>query len=286
MICDETTSVLYEAIHRDSGERYAIKVPKSGNTQTRREAALLPTIRHSHIMPVRAVLETENGPALVLPFAEGGDLLGVLQEGPLPEYDAKRIFYGLLAATSFLHGQNVWHRDIKAENIMLMKSLDDPESALLADFGFARRFDCDVYDGPPWGSTHYLAPELYEGLPYTKAVDIWALGITLYGTLVGAFPFDPWDHERMAQEIMDGLPNLFQSDDIPYISEWGRDLVRAMLDWDPGYRITADEALGHPWFDAVRGEAEFAEGLGKFQSVARKEAELAKDPGHGQSEVG
>jgi serine/threonine protein kinase len=74
----------------------------------------------------------------------------------------------------------------------------------------------------------------------------------------------------MADAILDGLPSLFESDELPWISEMGQDLIRAMLQRDPEDRPTAEEALAHPWFDAVR-EVELSEDGMKFASETTNE---------------
>jgi serine/threonine protein kinase len=254
VISDEFTSVILQALDQQTGDRVALKIPKPGNTQTTCEAAIVPELDHPCILNLRDTIPTENGPCLIFPFAEGRDLFSVIQDGPIPECEAQRIFYNVLHALNYLHQRQICHRDVKPENILLMNPAYDPSSAVLSDFGFAAEFKTGICHDKPCGSPQYAAPELYAQVPYTSAVDIWALGMALHGALTATFPFDASDPAVMTESIMRELPLLFASEELPYISELGQDLIRAMLQRDPENRITASEALAHPWFDAVREE--------------------------------
>jgi serine/threonine protein kinase len=247
-IADESTTEIYEAYHRDTGELCAIKLPKKGCLQIAQELECFRQISHDYIISPKEVLDTPNGPALVLPYARGGDLYGWIAGSPLSEDCAKRLTFYLLNALEYLHHQNFWHRDIKTENILVMDDCFSSESIVLSDFGYCKKFDKGVCDNEFCGSPHYSAPELFMGRPYTEKVDIWALGITLYGCLTSAMPYEAEDRASMVRDIVDGLPDLFRLRSLEDLSEQCRDFLDWLLTADPEKRPSAEDALAHPWF--------------------------------------
>jgi serine/threonine protein kinase len=268
LISEETTSLVYQVKDQEIGEKFAMKFPKPGNTQTLQEHKMLRRLSHPHIVELRDIVKTANGPSLVLPFAAGGDLFSIVERGPIPESQAKPILYFLLKAINYLHQQKIWHRDIKPENILFLKQEFGPECVVLSDFGYAREFPAGVARDEPCGSPHYAAPEMFQGVPYTEAVDIWAFGITMYVTLTGRMPFGHSDPPQMVAEILKRPEHLFSGSEIPPISESGKELIRQMLKLRPEDRISADRAMNHPYFEPVRRE-EFSEDDDKSNSRER-----------------
>jgi serine/threonine protein kinase len=260
LISEEKTSRVYKGLDRASEQEFAVKVPKFGNVQTSQEAAILPMLSHPQIIELKDVIATDNGPCLIFPFAHGGDLFNHILSGALPESDAQAIFYNVIQAVNYLHMRDIWHRDLKPENILFMTTKCGPDSVVLTDFGFADEFPSGICDSKFCGSRNYAAPELHLIKPYTSAVDIWSLGVSLYVSLTASFPFDT---RVSTEEILNGLPRLFQLGVIPEISASGQELVRWMLHPVPEDRPTAKQVLEHSWFDSVRnrqtseGETEF-----------------------------
>jgi serine/threonine protein kinase len=253
-ITRDQSSRLWKAIDSRDDSPVVIKLPPPGTQQTKREASALSQFRHPHIIRMLESFDTADGPAIVLPFARGGDLLEVIATQPIPETDMKQIAYRLLDALSYLHGNNVIHRDVKPENMFVMTRDLSADGVVLADFGFARQCEDGVCGDEFCGSPCYSAPELVERDPYTTKVDMWAFGITLCACLTRRFPFKSRDRQRLFGEIAGGLPVLKDPTYLKDISEHGRDLIRQLLQVDPSTRISADQALDHPWFDDVRHE--------------------------------
>jgi serine/threonine protein kinase len=250
-IADESTTEIYEGYNRNTRELCVIKLPKKGCLQIAQELECFHQISNDYIISPKEVLETPNGPALVLPFARGGDLYSWISEVPLSEDCAKRLTFYLLNALEYLHRQNLWHRDIKPENILVMDECFSPESIVLSDFGYCKKFDDGICDSEFCGSSHYCAPELFLEKPCTEKVDIWALGITLYGCLTSAMPYNADDHSSMVQDIVDGLPDLFRLRSLEHFSKECRDLLDWLLTADPEKRPSAEDALAHPWFSEM-----------------------------------
>jgi serine/threonine protein kinase len=123
------------------------------------------------------------------------------------------------------------------------------ESVVLCDFGLAREFESGFCDDEFCGSREYAAPELFRRESYTNKVDMWALGITLYGCLTGIPAASKANLER---EILSGLPNIFNVEEAQYLSMDAEDLIRNLLNPNPVFRLSAKDAMEHHWFDSVR----------------------------------
>ena len=178
----------------------------------------------------------------------GSDLLAALaNRGSFNEGDARLIMRQLLMALDRVHGAGVVHRDIKLDNILL-PSADDLTEIKLCDFGLTGI----VTPSEPRLSTRcgtplYVAPEvLARDCRYDTKVDMWSAGVVLYMLLAGSPPFYSSTLQGILQRIESGEISLSGP-------AWGRvtpeakDFVRALLTKDPERRLSAEEAMAHPW---------------------------------------
>jgi serine/threonine protein kinase len=119
-----------------------------------------------------------------------GDLLAmVMREGKLSEEDSSKYIRSLLVALEYLHAQNLVHRDVKLENILISKNSDGEPRVVLTDLGLVSA--CDSEDAcltKALGSIGYIAPEVFRG-SYGKKADIYSVGCVLYVLLSGTMPF-------------------------------------------------------------------------------------------------
>eukprot|EP00747_Dinoflagellata_sp_TGD_P162976 gnl/TRDRNA2_/TRDRNA2_181187_c0_seq1.p1 gnl/TRDRNA2_/TRDRNA2_181187_c0~~gnl/TRDRNA2_/TRDRNA2_181187_c0_seq1.p1 ORF type:complete len:518 (+),score=81.11 gnl/TRDRNA2_/TRDRNA2_181187_c0_seq1:58-1611(+) len=229
----------------------------------RREAELLATLDHSHVVRLYEYGEdTWRGQiVLILEYLPGGDLEKLVEkQGAVDEAFVARIVRQILVAVGYMHANGVVHRDIKPPNVMLTKArLEDDPHCKLIDFGLATRLD-----GPPRecaGSPGYLAPEVARmqqlGRPYfTPKADVWSVGISALHMLIGEVPFggatDPAETVcqrirayKAFEDIGCDLRTLRESG----VSEEAEDFLRWLLAEDPTGRPTAHEALEHPWLE-------------------------------------
>ncbi|XP_067623063.1 serine/threonine-protein kinase SIK3 [Eurosta solidaginis] len=153
------------------------------------EIATLECVHHPNILKLFEVVETLGRVYLVTEWIRGGELYNhITQGGPLREIHAAPLYKQLLLAVKHMHSLGFVHRDIKAENVLLLSE----DRLKLADFGFSTQLinganqKLDTFCGSP----PYAAPELFSDDHYIGApVDIWALGILLYFMVVGNMPF-------------------------------------------------------------------------------------------------
>lgn len=209
---------------------------------------------HPHIAKYIDQIDCDEGKCLLQEYAHGQDLFSLMEEQEcLNETQARKILSQLLNAIKHLHRHNIVHRDIKLENVIIN---DDYELKLI-DFGLSVKIknDSSLYDIS--GSQSYLSPEILEmtKLPQSKAgygrpVDLWACGVVLYVLLSGAFPF--WHEDSIAMfNLIRNCEWQFEEDDWEFISTDARDLISKLLTRNPKIRLTAEEALQHPWFNQL-----------------------------------
>ncbi|KAH7098511.1 hypothetical protein BKA62DRAFT_832486 [Auriculariales sp. MPI-PUGE-AT-0066] len=228
--------------HRLTSTRVAIKqIPKALSAQLTREIHHHRRLHHPHVTQLFEVIATESYIWLVTELCAGGELFDYLVEkGRLSEDEARRIFGQLCLAVGYVHEQGVVHRDLKLENVLL----DERCRVKLGDFGFTREFERGNLLDTYCGTTGYAAPEMLQGRRYTgQEVDVWSLGIIFYALLTGSLPFDDDDEDVMRDKIIKG-----EYEDVEWLTDEARDLVRGILVKEPTKRLTIAQILGHKWF--------------------------------------
>lgn len=253
MIGSGTFSVVREAIHKPTGQKYAIKcIKREGLTAEdlealKTEVAILKEMNHPNIMILHDFFQEEKYYYLVTEFMAGGELFDrIVEKSYYSEREARDLVKLLLEAIKYCHDSDIVHRDLKPENLLLT-SKDDDASIKLADFGFAKKVEIDG-EGlvTACGTPGYVAPEILEGHSYGKSVDIWSIGVITYILLCGYPPFHDDNHNALFRKIKKGK---FQYD-APYwdhVSEEAKDLINKMLVVNPADRWNAGQLLDHKW---------------------------------------
>mmetsp|Transcript_7555 Transcript_7555/g.16440 ORF Transcript_7555/g.16440 Transcript_7555/m.16440 type:complete len:543 (-) Transcript_7555:288-1916(-) len=249
-----------ECIHRSSWRTYAIKtIDKSKILRLdhlQNEIRLLKSIDHEGILNMVDYYEDADYVHIITEKYSGGDLFDRIVErtdpaaGCYSEDGAAGMMARLLEAVAYLHERNIVHRDIKPENILFASSANDDRPTLI-DFGLSRRHDSmrEPLMTNPVGTSYYMSPELLAG-SYDRSCDLWAVGIIAYILLCGYPPFNGPTDNDVYEAI--GVGNLeFREKHWNNKSRDAMDFVLALLKRDPKERMTAEEALAHPWI--VRG---------------------------------
>jgi len=252
-----------KCIHRTSGEKYAVKSIRRSYPSTIKASGLAREIRmlrrvqkHRNIVRLADVYEDEDYVHIITDICEGGELFDRISEmsskrskGSPPcftESNAARILYQILNAVSYLHEQGIVHRDIKPENI-LFETAEEDSPIKIVDFGLSRTH----YGShePPMraivGTPYYIAPEVLRK-NYTKSCDVWSVGIIAYILLCGYPPFNGSNNNETHEAILRGS-YCFPREEWQYISSEAVDFIIRMLQIDPSRRMTAVQALNHPW---------------------------------------
>jgi serine/threonine-protein kinase len=174
-----------------------------------REAQMAAGLSHPNIVPIHHVDETQGFVYFVMAYIAGETLAErVAQRGPLPPHQAGRVLREVAWALTYAHSNNLVHRDIKADNILLEQAT---ERALVTDFGIANVADVDArtHDGHIAGSPHYASPEQIAGQPIDAASDLYSLGIVGFLALTGRLPFDaPTTREVIAMHLNTRPPSI------------------------------------------------------------------------------
>ncbi|CAG8495085.1 417_t:CDS:2 [Ambispora gerdemannii] len=228
-----------------------------------REVELLKFMNHPNVVHLHDTIDTSTHLCLVMEYVAGGELFDYVSDyyEQTSETDAKRIFLQLVNVVAYLHDNNIVHRDLKLENILLTErgpSLTGP-IIKLTDFGLARTIDpSSPILTTRCGSEEYAAPELLLSGAYDgRQTDIWSLGIILYVLLVGYLPFDlePGQRRRFISKIAQADYEFPKSEKETgrrsTISAEAKDLVKIILQSNPKKRATLDQIRQHPWLEGV-----------------------------------
>ena len=172
--------------------------PKERQTFQRRflrEAKTLATLDHPNIVVIHDYGEVEGEDAyyIAMEYIEGVRFNDLLRRGPLEQGRALRLVGQVCSALRYAHQRGVIHRDIKHSNVMVRRGHDGSEQIKVVDFGIAKMMEDEggiTMTGVVLGSAHFMAPEQARGQPLDQRVDIYAVGVLLYCSLVGRYPFD------------------------------------------------------------------------------------------------
>ncbi|KAL2139033.1 hypothetical protein VTI28DRAFT_5871 [Corynascus sepedonium] len=265
-------SVVKECLHIDTGRYYAAKVINKRlmagrEHMVRNEIAVLKKVSmgHQNILTLVDYFETMNNLYLVTDLALGGELFDrICRKGSYYESDAADLIRAVLSAVAYLHDHGIVHRDLKPENL-LFRTPEDNADLLIADFGLSRIMDEEKFHvlTTTCGTPGYMAPEIFKKIGHGKPVDIWALGVITYFLLCGYTPFDrDSDFEEM-QAILNADYSFTPLEYWRGVSESAKDFIRRCLTIDPAKRMTAHEALQHPFVAGWARAAAGGEGADK-----------------------
>ncbi|XP_030636274.1 calcium/calmodulin-dependent protein kinase type II delta 1 chain isoform X4 [Chanos chanos] len=246
-------SVVRRCMKISTGQEYAAKIINTKKLSARdhqkleREARICRLLKHPNIVRLHDSISEEGFHYLVFDLVTGGELFeDIVAREYYSEADASHCIQQILEAVLHCHQMGVVHRDLKPENLLLASKLKGA-AVKLADFGLAIEVQGDQQ---AWfgfaGTPGYLSPEVLRKDPYGKPVDMWACGVILYILLVGYPPFWDEDQHRLYQQIKAGAYD-FPSPEWDTVTPEAKDLINKMLTINPVKRITAAEALKHPW---------------------------------------
>ncbi|XP_043917523.1 calcium/calmodulin-dependent protein kinase type II subunit delta isoform X2 [Protopterus annectens] len=246
-------SVVRRCMKISTGQEYAAKIINTKKLSARdhqkleREARICRLLKHPNIVRLHDSISEEGFHYLVFDLVTGGELFeDIVAREYYSEADASHCIQQILESVNHCHTNGIVHRDLKPENLLLA-SKSKGAAVKLADFGLAIEVQGDQQ---AWfgfaGTPGYLSPEVLRKDPYGKPVDMWACGVILYILLVGYPPFWDEDQHRLYQQIKAGAYD-FPSPEWDTVTPEAKDLINKMLTINPAKRISATEALKHPW---------------------------------------
>ncbi|XP_062237385.1 calcium/calmodulin-dependent protein kinase (CaM kinase) II beta 1 isoform X14 [Platichthys flesus] len=246
-------SVVRRCVKLCTGQENAAKIINTKKLSARdhqkleREARICRLLKHPNIVRLHDSISEEGFHYLLFDLVTGGELFeDIVAREYYSEADASHCIQQILEAVLHCHQMGVVHRDLKPENLLLASKCKNA-AVKLADFGLAIEVQGDQQ---AWfgfaGTPGYLSPEVLRKEAYGKPVDIWACGVILYILLVGYPPFWDEDQHKLYQQIKAGAYD-FPSPEWDTVTPEAKNLINQMLTINPAKRITAQEALKHPW---------------------------------------
>ena len=242
----------------DDGSLYAIKairkdvlIETEQVESTKLERDILLECDHPFLCGMDYVFQNDMRLYFVMPFVRGGELYKhFLKNKRFPEHQVKFYAVQIALAIGYLHNKDIWHRDLKLENILI----DETGYLKLIDFGLAKILKETEMSQSFWGTPEYLAPEMVSQKGHDKAVDWWALGVLIYEMLIGVTPFYNRSRNLMLMKIQQSkiiFPNKTKYR-IDYSDEV-QDVIWKLLAKKRGKRLGSiddvEEVLMHPWFE-------------------------------------
>ncbi|KAI4341850.1 hypothetical protein MLD38_026524 [Melastoma candidum] len=246
-------SVVWHARHRVHGTEVAIKEIATGKLNKKLQESLiseihiLKKINHPNIIRLHDIIEVPGKIHLVLEYCKGGDLsMYINRHGRVPEEIAKHFMQQLAMGLKVLRDNNLIHRDLKPQNLLLSTS-EDRSILKIADFGFARSLQPKGLAETLCGSPLYMAPEIMQLQKYDAKADLWSVGAILYQLVTGRTPFNGNNQIQLLQNIVKSNELQFPPN-LKDLSSDCKDLCQKLLRRNPVERLTFEEFFNHPFF--------------------------------------
>ncbi|KAI9305458.1 protein serine/threonine kinase [Cunninghamella echinulata] len=282
--------IVYKAQNRETNEVVALKRIRLDNEEEGvpctaiREISLLKELKHQNIVRLYDVLHKERKLILVFEYLDS-DLKKFLDSngGDIDELTIKQMMYQLLKGIAFCHAHRVLHRDLKPQNLLINKKGE----LKLGDFGLARAFGIPVRSySRDVVTLWYRAPDVLMGSKqYSTSIDLWSAGC-IFAEMVSGSPLFPGssvsDQLQCIFKVLgtpteENWPNVSQVPEykrdfeifapiplesiLPKLDALGIDLLKKLIEYPPEKRITASDALQHPYFDELRKKEQSTENL-------------------------
>ncbi|XP_071738908.1 calcium-dependent protein kinase 26-like [Rutidosis leptorrhynchoides] len=240
-------------VEKSTGKEYACKtiakrklVEQEDVDDVRREIQIMHHMAgHPNIISIVDAYEDAVSVYLIMELCAGGELFDrIIERGHYTEKKAADLSRVIVSVMEACHSLGVMHRDLKPENFLFV-NWDEEAPLKSIDFGLSVFFKPGEMFHDTCGTAYYMAPEVLRK-QYDKGCDVWSAGVIIYILLCGIPPF--WDEteDGIYTKILEGELDL-ESEPWPSVSDSAKDLIRGMLERDVTMRITAHEALNHPW---------------------------------------
>ena len=249
--------VVHLVTHNDTKQERAMKIiekkeeSKALDNEIMNEIDILKKIDHPNILKIFEFYNANKCYYLITEYCKDGELFDKIgKESPFDEKSTAYMMFQILSAVSYCHAVNIVHRDLKPENIMIAKKDVHGYRVKIIDFGTATIFEKRKFENKLIGSSYYIAPEVLLK-KYDEKCDLWSCGVIMYILLCSLPPFNGNDDEEIYKSIHKGKFDL-ETGVWKKISSEAKDLIRKLLDKNSKTRISAEEALIHPWFKKLK----------------------------------
>jgi len=253
-------SIVYLGVNKSTGGKFAIKVinkkdlGKDYEKNLKMEVDILKKVNHPNIIALKELFDTPEKLYLVMELVTGGELFDkIVEKGSYTEAEASQLVRKIVSAVEYLHSIDIVHRDLKPENLLL-KSADNDLEVALADFGLSKIVGQQMMMQTACGTPSYVAPEVLNASGYGKEVDMWSIGVITYILLCGFPPFYGDTVPEIFEQIMEAnfdYPEEYWGS----VSKEAKDFVNKLLVVETSDRLSAPQALSHPWLLGATGNA-------------------------------
>mmetsp|Transcript_21315 Transcript_21315/g.60353 ORF Transcript_21315/g.60353 Transcript_21315/m.60353 type:complete len:784 (+) Transcript_21315:135-2486(+) len=242
--------IVYSCKKKGTKDEFAVKMIDKVETplaDIMQEAAMLQKLEHPCIVKLHAVYHEKAFVCMVMDIYKGGDMIEGMQlhwkqAGMLPISVVGNVSKQMMESIAFLHATSVVHRDVKGDNYLMdRKDIQNPACRIfLSDFGTVRELKEGERLNSKCGTKTYWAPEFFS-LDYSLKVDVWAVGIAIFGLGTGRFPFKG-EEEVKSKKLM--FPTRF--------AKPCAELLKKVLERKESARPSAGQALNHPFVRSLR----------------------------------
>ena len=251
-IGDGSFSTVRKLKARDTGEKRALKSIHKKSLQSEEErlsvfteVSILKTLDHPNILRLHEFYQDEKNYYIITELCIGGELFErIISANNISEGVAAEYMRQLLSVLVYLHDRNIAHRDLKPENLLMVNaSRDSPVKVI--DFGSSKVYSPGEIMQERVGTPYYIAPEVLRN-HYTEKCDVWSAGVIMYIMLCGFPPFGGASDKEIMHKVSIGKFS-FPSPEWDNISFEAKDFIERLVNINETTRLTAREALSHPW---------------------------------------
>ena len=218
------------------------------------EINILRTMDHPGILKIFEFYSSKQNYSIVTELCPGGELFQqIIDKGPFNEKYSAYVMYQIFSAVNYCHKMHIVHRDLKPENILIVgKDREGLPTIKICDFGTSKMFEKGAVERKLVGSSYYIAPEVLKK-HYNEKCDVWSCGVIMYILLSARPPFGGEDDNEIMERVSTGKYDL-ESPPFNKLSKNSIDLIKRLLTMDPEQRISAEQALNHPWFKEFKSQ--------------------------------
>jgi len=247
---------VYRVVCKKTGQEFAAKHILCKRASEKRrvwdEIEILRSIEHCALVSLHRVYsdftdKSSDEIVEILEYLPGGELFSrILQSTDriITELDIAGFIFQILTGLEYLHSNNIVHLDLKPENIVCLD--EDSFEIKLVDFGLARRLDDTQATCIMQGTPDFVSPEVVNYEPISTLSDMWSVGVVTYVLLSGLSPF-LGDSNMQTFTNITTLNFTFEEDEFDPVSSLAKEFIRKLLVLNPSERMSAEEALKHPW---------------------------------------